>query len=483
MPDLKEFGFKLEELEIGKSGGAEGTSVYGKTDFPKPDHRYRLVLEAPNLSLEESYFWILQFIREDRGFRDIEKLNDVFSASEHSSFFGAAWQRIGINQDKASQFLATIGKMVKELFQLVRELRVLDERLTYYEDSFTRSKSAESAEITLKGIWIDLVEQGSKNPASVYGMARELQFTTLPDLFFSTNPKTVGEIDDIVEKLDFNRKVREVLKRKLRQFMEWKHATFKEIKVKRKFTLKYLRQHYEVIRMYMSWVRPYLKNVKRLSLHDANEQSPDLIRAFETSMIEIEILGKKLPTELPLDEQPVTNSDVYSVVNCHFVYRTTPSMNYTQDGQQKGPIHVGRMELEMRAYAWNEKQIENYRRYRIREDLELLGFIDGSLQAAVEALGSELEDYLKQAGEEFYEEKKGPLHEEPNLPGVLDPFVGIFKGFGEMGGAMAGNKKRPTKKDKHQLSQERKRAVKEGRTSIWQAYKEYKKAHGMLHWG
>ena len=56
----------------------------------------------------------------------------------------------------------------------------------YYSDSYDAdSKSRESAEITLKGIWVDMVEQGAKNPASVYGMAREVQFTTLPDLFFS----------------------------------------------------------------------------------------------------------------------------------------------------------------------------------------------------------------------------------------------------------------------------------------------------------
>ncbi|MEK6869012.1 MAG: hypothetical protein AABX74_02195, partial [Nanoarchaeota archaeon] len=206
--DLKKFGFDEEVAE-------QTRGIFIKTGFPKPDRRYRLHYEGYNISIEEPYFFILHYLRYYSGFPYIDKITDIFAAAENSAFFGASQQRLGLQQDKVSQFLATIGKMVRELFQLVRELRILDERLSYYYDSFTTSRSAESAEITLKGIWVDLVEQGAKNPASVYGMAREVQFTTLPDLFFSTHPKKQEDVDDVVERERgaFNRKVREVLKR------------------------------------------------------------------------------------------------------------------------------------------------------------------------------------------------------------------------------------------------------------------------------
>ena len=192
--DLKKFGFSEEEM-------AEQTrGIFIKTGFPKPDRRYRLHYEGYNISIEEPYFFILHYLRYYSGFPYIDKITDIFAAAENSAFFGASQQRLGLQQDKVSQFLATIGKMVRELFQLVRELRILDERLSYYYDSFTTSRSSESAEITLKGIWVDLVEQGAKNPASVYGMAREVQFTTLPDLFFSTHPKKQEDVDDVVER-------------------------------------------------------------------------------------------------------------------------------------------------------------------------------------------------------------------------------------------------------------------------------------------
>ncbi|MEK6921027.1 MAG: hypothetical protein AABX82_04040, partial [Nanoarchaeota archaeon] len=224
---LKKHGFTEEEIEAGMD--FKGNAVYAKTGFPISKLTYKVVHQIFNQSIEENYFWTMEFLRTHEGFSDLTKITDMFSASEHSAFFGSAQQRLGLQQDKVSQFLATIGKMVKELFQLVREIRILDERLNYYKDSDNaHSKTRESAEITLKGIWIDLVEQGSKNPASVYGMARELQFTVLPDLFFSIHPNTVDDVDGAVDALDFNRKVKEVLKRKLRTFMEWKRTTHEE---------------------------------------------------------------------------------------------------------------------------------------------------------------------------------------------------------------------------------------------------------------
>src|SRR3989338_6198524 len=178
---LAKFGFKKDdgspdEEEIEGGMDFKGNTIYVKTGFPKSKLTYKVVHQIFNQSIEENYFWTMEFLRTHEGFHELTKITDLFGASEHSAFFGSAQQRLGLQQDKVSQFLATIGKMVKELFQLVREIRILDERINYYKDSYSHSRSRESAEITLKGIWIDLVEQGSKNPASVFGMARELQF-------------------------------------------------------------------------------------------------------------------------------------------------------------------------------------------------------------------------------------------------------------------------------------------------------------------
>lgn len=482
---LKEFGFDEESIEVSES--RKGPWEDAKTGFPTPVKHYRLMLETFNQSIEESYFWVLDHLKQTMGYHEIEKISDIFSASEQSSFFGAVWQRVGINQDKVSQYLATIGKMTKELFQLVREIRVIDERLGYYRDSYTNSKSAESAEITLKGIWIDMVEQGAKNPASVYGMARELQFITLPDLFFTVHPQTAKDIEDAVNKLDFNRKVKEVLKRKLRSYIGWKEATYHEHKVRRKFTLKYLRQHYDIIQMYLAWAKPYLKNIQRMRMADKSK-SPDMLQAFETAMIEIELLAKKLPMELIVDQPPKKNKHVYSVVIASFEYVTRPSLGFQQEGgAHRGPLHVGKLNLSLRAYAWDDKKIKKYIKMKEKEDMELLTEVDTSLRAAMDALGTELEKYLEEAGEELHKKFKTSEEEKkPHVESMADPFIGVFKGFFEIFTSIAGHnipsQKKPEKIDKFLVEQEGTIAKLEARKNAWYMYKDYKKTHNLLTW-
>ena len=401
--DLKKFNFDDEEIAEQTRGS------YIKTGFPRPSRRYRLHYEGYNISIEEPYFWVLHYLRYYSGFSYIDKISDVFAAAENSAFFGASQQRLGLQQDKVSQFLATVGKMVKELFQLVRELRILDERLSYYHDSYTTSKSSESAEITLKGIWVDLVEQGAKNPASVYGMAREVQFTTLPDLFFSTHPQKQGDVDVVIdtERGAFNRKVREVLKRKLRTFLAWKEHTFKEMKTRRKFTLKFLRQHYEVIRMYIHWIKPYLRNIQRLQLDQSKTETPDLLVAFESSMIEVELLARK------------KSGNINQCLLLNYLFRTRPEMNYNQE-YNRGPLHLGRVEIDFRVYVWTDEEVENYKKMREQEDFQLLGIIDGSVKAAMESLGDELMRYLREAGEDM-----GPKEEKQEVKksSLISPYT------------------------------------------------------------
>ncbi len=461
--DLKKFNFEEEEV------AEETRKIKLKTGYPAPIRRYRLHYEGYNVSIEEPYFWILHYLRYHNGFPYVDKITDIFAAAENSAFFGASQQRLGLQQDKVSQFLATIGKMVRELFQLVRELRILDERLGYYADSYTQSRSFESAEITLKGIWVDMVEQGAKNPASVYGMAREVQFTTLPDLFFSTHPIRQEDVDDVVERERgaFNRKVREVLKRKLRSFLAWKEHTFEELKNRRVFTLKYLRQHYEIIRMYMAWVKPYLRNIQRLQLDQSKTETADLIVAFESSMIEVEILARK-------------PGEVNQCILIHYQFRTRPDMNYSQE-YQKGPLHVGRVEIDFRGYGWTEKQIENYKKMREQEDFQLLGVIDASVKAAMESLGDELMRYLKEAGESF--ETKEEKKERPKET-LFSPFTSVFKGFSSVfkaPNALKKAKKKP-KTNLFKLQIQRKKAEDSTKKTMWILYHHFKKHHGMLNW-
>ena len=80
-------------------------------DYPKPVKKYYLVYETPFLSIEPVYYYAMRLLF-DLGFPIVDKITDLFTAAEHSSFYGAAAQTLGLAQDKVSTFLATIGKLL-----------------------------------------------------------------------------------------------------------------------------------------------------------------------------------------------------------------------------------------------------------------------------------------------------------------------------------------------------------------------------------
>jgi len=465
MTNVTEFDFKEENDE-------EVLGYNTNTNWPDPLDRWRIVYEVYNQSIEELYYWAIDNLKEEEAYPHFHKITDLFAASEQSAFFGVSQQRLGLQQDKASQFLATVGKMVKELFQLVRELRVLDERMEYYEKS---KENDEAAEITLKGYWIDLVEGGSKNPASVYGMSRELGFAVLPDLFFSTPPIKSEDVDAYVGKLLFNRKVKEVLARKLKNFLVWKEHTEKELSVRRTFTLKYLKQHYEIIRMYTTWVKPYLRNVRKLEMDDKKLDTAHLIGAFEGSMIEIEVLAVR----------PFKHG-INSVMSLHFDYRSRPEMKFQQEGYQRGPVHVGRTTMTMRTYSWSDEELEKYKQFKMREDFDLLSTIDESVKAAYTALGDELEKYLAEAETRVMEKKESTADKPPTL---LDPFISIFKGFGDMFKAPVTRIpkpkkpkiKKPTRVDVMHMKDQRDKAKGFAKKHLEHFVRRFKAAHGFVY--
>jgi hypothetical protein len=449
-----------------------GAGEYIKSGYPDTVKTYRLTFRSPNASLEETYYWLLDNFKSDWGFPEFIKIMDVFSASEQSAFWGQAQQRLGLQQDKAQQYMATIGKMVKDLFQLVRELRILEERLGLYD----KAPKSKSADVSLKGLYIDMVEGGSKNPSSVYGIAQQVGFTTLPDLFFNTHVYDPNRIDDLVDDMDFNDQVLNVLRRKLFSYLNWVDKTEDELKNRYQFTLRYLRQHWGTIRMYMNWVKPYLKNVQRMQMSEHHMNSEKLISAFETSLTEIEVLAKK----------PAYKKGLHPCILISIEYATQPEMNYQQEGyQHRGPIHTGEIEFRLRTYAWTEDEIENFRRLKREEDMELISIIDDSVNAAMDALGDDLRKYLEEAEEKLdrsHDDGDKPSHEGP---GALDPFTSIFKGFGELFGSLGGtglfsrSVERPTPS-----YEERVEILKETGTvlALWQNYKNYKKSHGMIAW-
>jgi len=480
---LKDFEFEEEQAEI-------IVDEFTPTGFPKPVKSYRLVWEVFDLSLEEPYFWILDILKG--GFPIIEKLEDSFAAAENSAFFGVSQQRLGAQQGQVSQFLATVGKMIKELFQMVRELRVLDERMAYYEDAEKQlskplDQRGKMGEITLKGLFVDLVQGGGKSAASVYGMARELEFLTLPDLFFDAPPfKDSDELEKYIAHLEesFNRNVLRVLSRHLNQFTEWKKRTHQEHKSRRRFMLQYLLQHFEIIKMYVNWIKPYLKHVSRLTLKEKSMDSADLVSSFEGSMLDIEFLARK---EEVIKDGDQEKDRISGCVLATFNYRTRAEMKVQQEGFQRGPVHIGRFELTLRVYVWNKKQVANYKKLKEEEIFFLMGSVSSSIKEAMNALGKELDVYIEEAKknagveskkEEKAEEKKE--EKEDKKKSFVEKFMGEYYT----------PKDKKSKSESSELSKHSLQKIKETKDKMrghavfqcWLAYQYFKKAHRMIAW-
>lgn len=479
---LKKYKFEEEVAETLKGH-------FGPTGFPDPIRTWKLLWEVYDLSLEEPYFWILDFIKDAMPI--VEKLEDSFAAAENSAFFGVTQQRLGAQQDRVSQFLATMGKMVKELFQMVRELRIIDERLNYYDQVEEEVKKpleqrAKGPEITLKGMFVDLVQGGGKSAASVYGMARELEFITLPDLFFDAPPfATQEELERHVNALakDFNENVLRVLRRHLTQYFGWRQQTASEHRNRRLFMLQYLLQHYEIIRMYITWVKPYLRNVGKLSMKEGRMDSAELVSAFEGSMLDVEFLARK---RIPVGD-PKKKYAGNGCVLATFKYRTRPELKVVQEGYQRGPVHIGRVEFSLRVYAWTDEQVAQYKKMKDEELLHLLGDVSASVRSAMESLGDALKKYVDEARENAHQKKKEEKgtekKEEKPKKSFAETFFGDF--YTPKKSKTSGEGEYTAKEIKMYQQQAEDAATKTAtfaRIIAWNAYKNFKKSHRMFQW-
>lgn len=487
---------------------------YDYTGYPKPAKKYVLAYKSANYSVEEMYQWMIGHLMTDQGVPYVHKITDVFAASQGSSIFGDLQARLSAQQNQSSQLLATTSAMTKDLFKRVRELRQIRERLAYYDIADAKKPAAErkksapkGAENTLKDTWITLVEGGAENASSVYGMARKVNFTVLPDLFFQAPPMKSDEVKAYVDALDFNPAVKMALERKLYQFIIWKDNTYKELVFKERFQKKLIFQHYQNIKTYLGWIKPYLKNIKRLSNNDELMDSHVIISSFQTSLIEIEVLLQKPIKKIkPMDEKVTPTEEEKkdlihnAVVLIHFLYETAPTMDFhaKDSWQQKGPIHVGRVDATIRAYGWTNKEIEKYKKLKSEEELGLLEAIDYTLKDEAELLGDDLKEVLdeiqkdlnkKVYGEEPESEDAQRTKEKQRIQkDALAPFTGIFKGLKEVfvdpfsSGFNISFSSGASDKYKADFKSAKKEAEAQAKFLAWMAFNNYKKSHGMISW-
>ncbi|HLC33162.1 MAG TPA: hypothetical protein VJJ82_05015, partial [Candidatus Nanoarchaeia archaeon] len=226
------------------------------------------------------------------------------------------------------------------------------------------------------------------------------------------------------------------------------------------------------IKLYISWIKPYLKHIKRLSPDQNFYDNPRLISSFESNITEIEVLARLVPE----------GEKDYACVLLTIEYHTKPAMQYQSDaGYHRGPIHVGVMSVTWRSYAWTEDQVRNFLAMKAAEDLDFMGSIDESLKSSMEQLGTDIETYLAES-ERAARKPEAPKEERSQGIDIFEPFVAVGKGVRDVFGSLIPTlpKFSAGKKDKGEGVSDKAKST--AKKYCFTHYNIFKKAHGMLSW-
>ena len=471
-----------------------------KTSYPSPAARHVLSIVDPNYSfLEKSYLWLLDHITNAVGFTRAVKIIDSYGSSVGTDHWQIMFDRQRNVQRTITEILQSVGVLVKDIFPMIHELTMWDERLKWHEMSDNGLPAGDKA---LKGAWTDIVEGGPENQGSIFGLARNAGFVTLPDLFFSTFVRTPEEVDKVVDSMEHaNIQVKSILKRKLVQFLTWKEHTKKEIEQRKRFTVRYLRQHIASIELNMSWLAPYLRQTKYLKENADFQDHASVISTFDNAKFEVESLCTKK-----------TDDKYKPVVLLNVQYLSTPERGGGGPYQYSSFQHSGSMTVTFRGYAWTDEQIANYKKMREEEAFELLGSFDAGFKAAMDELKSEIKKYIEQAeGElkesedektirdlkeklEEYEKTDNPKKKKsPSMDAdgaIYQPFVDVGSALWDIGKMfipksilsfkLGQDKKEYETKNKEESA--KKKASVGAAIAISLAFVNYRKAHKMITW-
>ena len=412
----------------------------GKEDKKIPLDAYKLHFSDMAVGLEPYYFHMLKSLGIE-GF-EVHKTKDLFAASEMSSFWGDMARRRGEQEQKAMQLMGTINGMIKDLFKIMREISIIDQRVGLYEKSFTGDRAGDSG---LKDVWISLVEGGSKNPTSVIGLATQVGFIALPDYFYTTQIKREEQgkeaetmVNTIVDKLygdNISEKLSYTLKRKLEQFVMWREITYKELITRRNFTIGVLKTLISELKLYTDWVRPYVKSIRKLknsysgeakghSIGELETKNPELVSSFETSIVELELKAVKTKKE--------KWGDNVFVAKITFKQTTSPAESF-QKNYQKGFTHRGNVTIEIKGYHYTQ---EEWDKENEKDNKDFIDFLTENVDSTIGSLKEQLEkmmkdDYYKLMGlkeSEIEEElkKKEENKKEEKKEGMKEFMLNLF---------------------------------------------------------
>ena len=387
--------------------------------------KYYIRYDSFMQSLEPLYFWTLDFVKK-LGY-NVEKVNESMAASVTSAFFGEMSARRMQLEKRGMEILGTINVIIKSIINLLYDLKELDRRLKVCDDFHSNDKSkAEAADYALKRIWMDEVDINKGN-ASIAVMSTKLEFVTLRDALMAAKKP------DDIENMDLNKRVKRIAESRLEEYLHWRDAYEKDLRQRKKIELSYLKSQVDSLKLYARWAGPYLKAAQMIGFKDIKRKSPELIQAFDQSMINLTIRGYKtafyyqakltpegLPIKIKVPPQLKGKKrdnwirlnmgpKAYAVIEVNFDYKTKPvNVGYPGKGMYR---FSGVCDIYFNGYAFSE---EDFKELNHLEDEEALKFIEGLATESLGTLREDLEKYLNEfEGKEVKIEEKKEIKTKP----------------------------------------------------------------------
>tara|TARA_Y100000310_G_scaffold228284_1_gene230594 strand:- start:1413 stop:2918 length:1506 start_codon:yes stop_codon:yes gene_type:complete len=447
----------------------------GKNDWGKPSSSYKLTFESPQAQLEPIYYWLLDFIQD--GEWETKKITDNFMSSPGSGHFAEIGQKVSKMQEEGMKLIGLVNTIIKSVVQLIYDLKEFEIRLENYDEIRSEDKKKkEAGMLSLKQIWLDNVDI-KKGNGSINVLTSQAGFVTLRELFFGINtPEELEKISDKKEGI-VNLQTKRLITPRLNEFWKWIKYSEKELRKRMNIEKNYLKSQVETIKMYSSWMRPYLKAAEDLK-QKGFESSAALVNAFSTSMFELEILGKKSAQVPEKFKDYNLKRNYYSIILIKLIYRGHVSQRVTQKGDY-GFALGGKVDMTFESYVLNGEELKLVEEEMEREDVADSMKFSGDIAAdAISEIKEDLDYFLGKKEDKIEEEKKKKKEKD------INPFKALFDLFKKDKKKKKGDKKeiigiKDIKKDNFVEKSIRANAADEAVNFLYNVYDIYKKSHGM----
>jgi len=470
MPEIKPINKIIEEI-----------SPYYK-EKGKPEAEHTIGYDSGSETLEPIYFFITDLLT-DFGLNP-EKLVDNFISSPGSGHFGELGQRMTIMQQQGAKILGDINTVLRSVLNIIYDLKEFKIRLQTYQDYKSNNKSvSEGALLSLKQIWMDKVDI-QKGNSSVKAMALgQGGFQTLLDAFLIVKDESLKGSDG--NEIDLNDRVKRILQQRIQEFNSWLKHSEQELEKRYELEKNYLRSQVNSLKLYSRWAKPYLKVAQELEAGE-KKRSPNLIKTFNTIILELTLLGKSkidarqlaINGEMPKDFKSLkVKRDYYSCILVDFNFRGIPQR--VSQGSQGHYAFGGKADITFRAYALNSDEIKKLDQELNKSDIaDVLNLVEGATTDSLDRLSEEINYFLE-------EKDKKKEKEEKKSEDSSNPFAALFGFY---------NKKEKEEKKDEKKKEEileikpddwiekthlRKFAADTSKDTVFKLFDVYKKAHGM----